>query len=168
MLLQVPDRLTFKDLVESVGSQVRPLPGPRAKSLAAHGFFPRQLTPFEEHLISEPTDADEKLRRFYLVWTLKEAYSKALGVGLGLDFKEIEYDVPRDVVRISGSRPVGWKFIRFEVRRGQDEYVGVVVRYVGADDDARGECIVEHRPAGDWLKELDAGTFILQCLGELK
>ena len=37
-----------------------------------------------------------------------------------------------------------------------------------AEDDARGECIVEHRPAGDWLKELDAGTFILQCLGELK
>lgn len=102
------------------------------------------------------------------MWTLKEAYSKALGVGLGLDFTEIEYDVPHDVVRVNGSRPVGWKFIRFDVRRGEDMYVGVVVRYVGEHDDARGECVVEYRPAGDWLKQYDAAAFLQQSIAELK
>lgn len=76
--------------------------------------------------------------------------------------------MPRDVVRIDNARPIGWKFVRFDVQRGPDTYVGVVARYVGEQDLARGECLVEHRPAGDWLKVYDAAEFVQRAVRELK
>lgn len=89
-------------------------------------------------------------------------------MGLGFDYKRIEYDVSRDVVRIDSVRPIGWKFVRFEVERGDDKYVGVVARYVGEQDLARGECYVEFRPGGDWLKVSDAATFVRRSIRVLK
>ena len=37
-----------------------------------------------------PRDDNEKLREFFLRWAMKEAYTKALGLGLGLDFDSFE------------------------------------------------------------------------------
>lgn len=100
---------------------------------------------------------------------MKEAYTKALGLGLGFDFKRIEYDVPNDVVRIDGVRPVGWEFVRFEVKRGEAEtYVGVVARYVGVQDKGEGECVVKNKLPGDWLKLYDAAEFVQRAIQELK
>ena len=110
---------------------------------------------------------DEAVHRFFLIWTLKEAYSKALGSGMSMDFKEIEYDVPRDVVRIQGRRPIGWKFVRTEIERGKDKYVVVVVKYIGEQDHARDECFVERRPPGDWLKVWDAAEVMRRAIDEL-
>ena len=130
---------------------------------------PAQLTPYELTLLQDPyLDMDEAIHRFFLIWTLKEAYSKALGAGMSMDFKEIEYDVPRDIVRIQGQRPIGWKFVRTEIERGEDKYVAVVVKYIGEQDLARGDCIVERRPPGDWLKVWDAAQILQRAIDELK
>ncbi|KAJ3555145.1 hypothetical protein NM688_g2741 [Phlebia brevispora] len=138
MKLSLPRRTTYAGFVETVGDQLT-------------GLEQRTLLP------EPPLESSEALRRFYLIWTLKEAYTKALGLGLGFDFKRIEYDVPNDVVRIDGVRPVGWEFVRFDINRSdQDTYVGVVARYVGEKDTGEGECKVERRPPGEWLKVYDA------------
>lgn len=113
----------------------------------------------------------EQLRRFFLIWTLKEAYTKALGLGMGFDFSRIEYDVPNDVVRIDGKVPLGWEFIRFElentVKDGDiEEYVGVTARFVG-EEAGSSEGKVRTVSSPGWIRVLDAKKFLSTAIEEL-
>ncbi|KAI1792852.1 hypothetical protein LXA43DRAFT_1003505 [Ganoderma leucocontextum] len=153
MLLQLPKRDTFPGFVE---------------------IFSEQLTSLERTILLPPAPVPslsprEQLRRFYLIWTLKEAYTKALGLGMGFDFSRIEYDVPNDVVRIDGVVPRGWRFTRFELRnevKGDqiEEYVGVVARFVEEGD---AECKVVAASTPQWLKVYDAAQFMKMAIDEL-
>ncbi|KAI0334713.1 hypothetical protein GY45DRAFT_1317723 [Cubamyces sp. BRFM 1775] len=152
MLLQLPKRDTFPGFVE---------------------IFSDQLTQLERNILLPPAPAralpkDEALRRFYLIWTLKEAYTKALGLGMGFGFSRIEYDVPNDVVRIDDQIPRGWEFTRFDlqnvVQQGPTEdYVGVVARFVGDTSSGR----VQHVPSPKWLKVWNAKEFLSSAIEEL-
>ncbi|KAL6306674.1 hypothetical protein BKA93DRAFT_772305 [Sparassis latifolia] len=157
MRLQLPKRETFAGFVDIVGDQ---------------------LTASERELLlpsppSPPLPPSEALRRFYLIWTLKESFTKALGMGLGFEFRRIEYDVVQDIVRIDGVVPRGWEFIRFEVENklgdGQDSemYVGVSARYVGEDGQQQEECRVRSPDVRSWLKVYDATEFIQRAIEEL-
>ena len=170
MLLQLPKRDTFPAFVEIFSEQVNQLLSSTSAGLKSRES---QLTDLERGILLPPSSAptlslEEQLRRFYLIWTLKEAYTKALGLGMGFDFSRIEYDVPNDNVKIDGCVPHGWDFTRFEFSRGitgvrEEVYVGVVARYTGKGGEGK-----VHAPAKpEWLKVYDADRFLRESVEEL-
>lgn len=64
---------------------------------------------------------------------MKEAYTKALGEGLGYDFARIEYDVLKGTVTVDRKIPQGWEITSFVVRHASDAYVVSTARQVGGE-----------------------------------
>lgn len=164
MKVRPPQRESFASFIETVGDTVRVLP------LSLHSSFDvqMQLTDMEKERLLEPSlPRNDALRYFYSIWTTKEAYTKALGLGLGFDFKRIECDVLDGSIRVDGSRPRGWEFSMFDVDEGDREgeegggYVGVAARFVGGE-----ECVVRRLEEGRLVK-FDAGRFIEEAIREL-
>lgn len=91
---------------------------------------------------------------------MKEAYTKALGIGLGFDFKRVEFDVDDKVLRVDGEIPVGWSFRMFVLEDGEDAYEGVVAEFLGND---RTEIVHEDGPH-KWLERYDAVSFVEQAI----
>lgn len=79
---------------------------------------------------------------------MKEAYTKALGWGLGFDFKRIEYNVAQNSVVVDGGPTCGWEFLLFtmESKDSSDVYQGAVASWIGGER-TRMEFI--HRVEGD-------------------
>jgi len=112
----------------------------------------------------EDVTEDERLKRFYWMWTLKEAYTKALGLGLGFDFRRVEFDPVQRHVRVDGNPPVGWRFRMFTVQDQEDHYEGVVAEYLGGTSME----IFDETVAHDWLKIYDAVSFTKNAIAVLK
>lgn len=102
---------------------------------------------------------------FFWVWTMKEAYTKALGLGLGFDFGRIEYDLLTNILTVDGDIPKGWQFIKFEVGPGHDLYQGVAAKFIGGD-----ETVVLHHSSqnADWLVQFDAVSFVSNAIKQLE
>lgn len=127
-------------------------------------IFSGQLTAPETHMILS-VPQDEGVRRFFWIWTMKEAYTKALGLGLGFDFRRIEYNLLTDTLTIDGEIPKGWQLIKFEIEHNQAMYQGVAARFVGGD-----ETVVLHRSKQreDWLVHFDAASLVSRAIEELE
>ncbi|GJJ07354.1 hypothetical protein Clacol_001555 [Clathrus columnatus] len=94
------------------------------------------LSKSELEMFTPQLDHHTAEKNIFLLWTLKEAYTKALGLGLGFDFERIEYDIPNDVVHIDGIIPRGWHFIMFEIHppNATDVYQGAVAHFEANDE----------------------------------
>lgn len=164
------------------------LPSKRETLTGFIEMFREQLTPLEQsslglssptftsssHPPQTPTPA-EILDRFFQIWVLKEAYTKALGLGLGFDFQRIEYDIPNTVVRVDGKNITaqgfgerGWRFFRFELRHGEEKYVGMVARFEGKEEKglhvAEGSGRVEVLPL-ECMAKVEAKDFLQRAGG---
>ncbi|KAI0269251.1 hypothetical protein BC834DRAFT_865500 [Gloeopeniophorella convolvens] len=112
MKVQAPQREGFASFVHTVGDT---------------------LTDGEKRLLlSSDVPQNEALARFYLIWTIKEAYTKALGLGLGFDFRRIECDLATNVVSVDGAVAIDWRFEIFQVAVDEDTYQGTAVQFVGS------------------------------------
>ncbi|KAL7063845.1 hypothetical protein AAHC03_04410 [Spirometra sp. Aus1] len=60
-------------------------------------------------LMSGSSDA-AKMQRFFRLWCLKEAYVKALGVGLGMDLQTVEFQLSNSTPSCVCAEPAQWTF----------------------------------------------------------
>ncbi|EGO01734.1 hypothetical protein SERLA73DRAFT_177190 [Serpula lacrymans var. lacrymans S7.3] len=141
MKVHIPPRTTFLSFVDSVGSQ---------------------LTAREHDTLLVDVAEDEALRRFFWIWTMKEAYTKALGLGLGFDFCRIEYDAVSDTLTIDGQIPKGWQFVKFQLTHDGALYQGVAARLVGGHGTEISN-ISQQR-----LSHYSAACFVKRAIKELK
>lgn len=102
---------------------------------------------------------------FFWMWTLKEAYTKALGVGLGFDFRRVEFYPHQRVVKVDGDVLTGWKFKMFTLTHKQDLYQGVVANNVGGTSAA--EVLLMNEDT-DWITIEDAVPFIKTTMSLLE
>jgi len=142
MKVRIPGRESFASFVETVGEQ---------------------LTQTERHSLNIEVPPSEQLRRFFWIWTLKEAYTKALGLGLGFDFRRVEFDVVNLIVRVDGQIPQGWHFSMFVIEDGGDFYQGVVAEYVRGTSTV----VVNESTKPNWLTIYDAVPFTEHAIVEL-
>lgn len=121
---------TVQTFAAGISDQVSPSPAPAGTlhvphllttaSLTDTTSLTSQLTPAEQRYLHAPTLPDAtRLSRALSLWTLKEAYVKATGLGLHFDLTRIEFNLARDVsdsqwtcveASVDGVGLSGWEF----------------------------------------------------------
>ncbi|KAH7108041.1 hypothetical protein BKA62DRAFT_680810 [Auriculariales sp. MPI-PUGE-AT-0066] len=151
MRCALPNGETLQSFVHILSEQLTPLE--RASILAA---------PFAQ---SAPERPDAVIRLFQL-WTLKEAYTKALGFGLGFDFARVEYALDAAYVSIDSGLTslAGWAFdeTRLDV---QGHPYAIVVARSGVVGAAGGD-VKRWAAPEDLIALLDARTVLEQVVQE--
>lgn len=61
----------------------------------------------------DPPSPGAALYTLYQIWTIKESYVKALGIGLGFNISRIEYDPQKSAVSVDGKPLSGWRIDSF-------------------------------------------------------
>lgn len=90
-------------------------------------------------------DGKEATYALFKLWTLKEAYTKALGHGLGFDMTKIEYDFAVNMLQVDDLPLTHWRVRSFHFitdDKSMDEYVGTVCYGLDANDEESGGFVV--------------------------
>jgi len=61
---------------------------------------------------------ERALNRLFVIWTIKEAYIKALGQPPGFDFSRVECRIPEEEIYVDNKRLTGWEFRLFKANIG--------------------------------------------------
>ena len=74
----------------------------------------RYFLPREADYVLDETDPCKKKDNFFRIWTLKEAYAKMTGGGLG-EFRKFEIDMSRDICAVSDDSACDGFFEMFDI-----------------------------------------------------
>jgi len=131
----VPERIGI-DVMQLVPTPPAPNIQPWIASCA------HMLTPLERSMIHNQAD-QVAFRRMTVVWTMKYAYIKALGIKPEkFNFQSMECDVPRATVRVDGQPVLGWEFRLFKAS------VGSAARGEMKPEEYQIACALYHGPTG--------------------
>jgi len=127
--------------VNQIGIDIMKADIPRGETVASFAsVMSEQFTQRERlYLASRLGDRSSAAMIIFKYWTMKEAYTKALGLGVAFDFSRIEYsiassEIGEDRVFVDGVILHGWDFRGFTFFDGRDRYVGVAARFRGDGD----------------------------------
>jgi len=88
----------------------------------------------KRHLSGDDMPENEAISSFYLIWTIKEAYTKAIGQGLGFDLQRIEYNDATKTVTVDGVPATEWQFETSQVTVDEEAYRVTVAQLVEGSD----------------------------------
>jgi len=111
------------------------------------------------NLATNLDDVASATQILFKYWTIKEAYTKAIGVGLNFDFSRIEYipaTGPPEVGRIivDGVALQGWEFRGFTWEDGPSPFVGVAAWHHGGNTTTISWVTLGDQ-AADWIEPID-------------
>jgi len=173
-LIAMAYTLEAKDRME-IGVDVMHVGLPQGRNaMTASSFIEMledQLSPVElSTLRNKSSTPATVLSQIFWLWTIKEAYTKALGQGLGFDFSRISFHFDTDKIYVDGEVLRGYEFILFSVKvKGSGLYQGVVVRCIGGEQ----ECSVIRKdvsmsgPNEEWV-EVWEGEKLVESADDLQ
>jgi len=95
----------------------------------------QKLTQDEKRFLSgDDVPENEAISRFYLIWTIKEAYTKAIGQGLGFNLQRIEYNVATKMVTVDCVAATEWRFETSQVTVDDEVYRVTVAQFMGSNN----------------------------------
>ena len=120
-------------------------------------MYREQFTSREIEVMRLQAGEEEQYTLFYINWSLKEAYVKALGVGIGIDLRQIHFEIQltssldelagdislpsncqlrgRADVIVEGTKRLDWKFNFFAVDEGHVVSIAILCASWGPPED---------------------------------
>mgnify|MGYP003384879827 CR=1 FL=1 len=81
-------------------------------------IYKKQLSDKEVETILTCSTEEKCYTHFYVLWSLKEAYVKAVGVGIGIDLKKVEFDVTYTSQEVTSAPTAAGAVTEYQVSPG--------------------------------------------------